>query len=58
MLSRHWLFDVDRAELIAVFSVLNLAFDTTARRAIAIPDSVRSRIGRRLHRDLGGTGSD
>lgn len=58
MLSRHWLFDVDRAELIAVFSVLNLAFDTTARRAIAIPDSVRSRIGRRLHPDLGGAGSD
>ena len=52
MLSRHWLFDVDRAELIAVFSVLNLAFDTTARRAIVIPDSVRSRIGRRLYPDL------
>lgn len=57
MLSRHWLFDVDRAELIAVFSVLNLAFDTTARRAITIPDTVRSRIGRRLYPDLADAGS-
>ncbi len=56
MLSRHWLFDIDRAELIAVFSVLNLAFDTTARRAVAIPDAVRGRIGRRLHPDLGDAG--
>ena len=52
MLTRHWLYDVDRAELVAVFSVVNVAFDTTARRAIVIPDSVRERLGRRYHADL------
>jgi acyl-CoA thioesterase FadM len=57
MLSRHWLYDVDRAELIAVFTVVNVAFDTTARRAIVIPDVVRERIGQRLHPDLAGLGS-
>ncbi len=52
MLSRFWLFDVDRDELIAVFSVVNVAFDITARRAIVIPDAVRRRIERRHHPDL------
>jgi acyl-CoA thioesterase FadM len=52
MLSRHWLFDVDRSELIAVFTVVNVAFDTGSRRAIVIPDAVRERISRRFHPDL------
>jgi acyl-CoA thioester hydrolase len=52
MLGRHWLFDVDRGELVAVFSLVNLAFDLTSRRAIAFPDDVRRRIERRHHPDL------
>ena len=54
MLSRFWLYDVDGAELIAVFTVVNVAFDISARRAIVIPDVVRDRITRRYHPDLGG----
>jgi acyl-CoA thioesterase FadM len=53
MLSRHWLFDVDRGELIAVFSVLNVAFDIARRRAIMIPAPVRDRLATRLHPELG-----
>ena len=52
MLGRHWLFDVDRGDLVAVFSLVNLAFDLTSRRAIEFPDDVRRRIGRRHHPDL------
>jgi len=54
MLSRFWLYDVDGAELIAVFTVVNVAFDISTRRAIVIPDVVRDRITRRYHPDLGG----
>jgi acyl-CoA thioesterase FadM len=53
MMSRHWLFDVDRGDLIAVFSVLNVAFDTSRRRAMVIPDAVRDRMVSRLHPELG-----
>jgi acyl-CoA thioesterase FadM len=53
MYGRHWLFDVDRADLLGVFSVVNVAFDTTARRAIVIPDAVRRRVTERLHPELG-----
>ncbi|MGZ4692843.1 MAG: thioesterase family protein [Acidimicrobiales bacterium] len=52
MLSSHWLVDVDRGDLVAVFSVLNVGFDTATRRAIVIPDDVRRRISSRLHPDL------
>jgi acyl-CoA thioesterase FadM len=52
MLGRNWLFDVDRGELVAVFSLVNLAFDLTNRRAVRIPDDVRRRLERRLHPDL------
>ena len=51
--SRNWLVDVGRDELIGVFSVVNIAFDVGARRAVVIPDDVRERFGRRLHPDLG-----
>lgn len=52
MLSRNWLVDVERDELIGVFTVVNIAFDVGARRAVVIPDDVRRRLGRRLHPDL------
>lgn len=53
MVTRHWLFDVDRRDLIAMFTVVNVAFDTTARRAIRIPDEIRRRWSSRLHPELG-----
>jgi acyl-CoA thioesterase FadM len=52
MLSRNWLVDMGRDELIGVFTVVNIAFDVGARRAVVIPDEVRARLGRRLHADL------
>ncbi len=51
MLTRSWVFDVDRAELVAVFSVVNVAFDLTSRRAIPIPADLRRRGAARLHAD-------
>lgn len=53
MLTRSWVFDVDRDELVAVFSLVNVAFDTGTRRAMVIPDETRQRLARRLHPDLG-----
>jgi len=53
MVGRHWLVDVDRGDAVAVFTVVNVAFDTSARRAIAIPDEVRRRMSTRLHPELG-----
>jgi len=52
MLSRHWLADVDRGDLVAVFSVVSLAFDITNRRAISLPNEVRQRFESRLHPEL------
>jgi acyl-CoA thioester hydrolase len=52
MLTRHWLFDVDCGELVGVFSVVNLAFDTAVRRSIVIPDEVRRRMTDRAHPEL------
>ena len=47
-----WVFDVDRGDLLATFEVVNLAFDTVARRAVRIPDDLRLLHQRRLHEDL------
>jgi acyl-CoA thioesterase FadM len=52
MLTRNWVYDVDRADLVAVFSVVNVAFDLTTRRAIAVPEDLRRRWDPRLHPDL------
>ena len=52
MLTRHWLVDVDRGDLLVVFTVVNLAFDVGNRRAIAIPDDLRVRLEERLQADL------
>ena len=47
-----WAFDVDRSDLLAVFEVVSLAFDTVARRAMSIPDAVRAEELDRFHPDL------
>jgi acyl-CoA thioester hydrolase len=55
MLTRNWLFDLDRGYAVGVFSVVNVAFDTGSRRAIVIPDEVRDRFARGFHPDLAGS---
>lgn len=55
MYSRNWLVDVDLGDLVGVFSVVNVAFDTGARRAIEIPEQTRARLAARFHPDLRGT---
>jgi acyl-CoA thioester hydrolase len=57
MLGRHWLLDVERGDLVAVFSVVSLAFDTATRRAVVIPDEVRRRMVSRLHPEFGHSAS-
>jgi acyl-CoA thioesterase FadM len=52
LLTRCWLFDVERGDLLGVFTVLNLAFDTTARRSAVIPEEARARFRARLQPDL------
>ncbi len=52
MLTRHWLVDVDRGDLLVVFTVVNLAFDVGNRRGIAIPDKLRAQLEERLQSDL------
>jgi acyl-CoA thioester hydrolase len=54
MLTRHWSVDIDRGDVIVVFTVVNLAFDLEARRSMVIPDALRQQLSRRLHPDLGG----
>jgi acyl-CoA thioester hydrolase len=52
MLTRNWVYDVDERALVAVFSVVNVAFDTTSRRAIPIPEEIRRGWDARFHPDL------
>ena len=47
-----WAFDVDREELLSTFEVVNLAFDTGARRPMQIPDHIRAAQAAQLHPDL------
>lgn len=48
----HWCFDVDRRELVAAFEIVNMAFDTRARRPMSIPDTHRRRELAALQPDL------
>lgn len=48
----HWVFDLDRGVLLCVSSVVNLAFDVGARRAIEIPATVRKALEAQFHPDL------
>ena len=52
MLTRNWVLDVERGDVIAVFTIVSLAFDMGARRAVVIPDETRRRLTRRLQPDL------
>jgi acyl-CoA thioesterase FadM len=52
LLTRCWLFDVARGDVLGVFTVLNLAFDTTARRSVVIPEDARRRFVAGLQPDL------
>jgi acyl-CoA thioesterase FadM len=47
-----WAYDLDRAELLCSFEIVDLAFDTVARRAVSIPDDLRANAMARLHPDL------
>ena len=50
---RHnWVFDLDRETLICTSSIVNLAFDIGARRAIEIPEQIRETLERQFHPDL------
>jgi acyl-CoA thioesterase FadM len=52
MTSRHWVYDLERAELVCALSIVNLAFDVTARRSLAIPEALRESFLRRIQPDL------
>ena len=47
-----WAYDVDRAELLVTFEVVNLAFDIGARRPMQIPDHIRAIQAAQIHADL------
>ncbi len=55
MVSRHWVLDVDDGTVAGTFTIVSLAFDVAARRAVEIPDHVRARLTENLHEDLGGS---
>jgi acyl-CoA thioester hydrolase len=40
--AHYWVFDIDRARPICTSSTVNLAFDIGARKAIEIPDAIRT----------------
>jgi acyl-CoA thioester hydrolase len=48
----HWVFDVERGTLLCTSSIVNLAFDIGARRAIEIPSAVREMLAAQHHPDL------
>jgi acyl-CoA thioester hydrolase len=48
----HWVFDVEREDLLCTSSIVNLAFDVEARRSIEIPASIRAVFESQYHPDL------
>jgi acyl-CoA thioesterase FadM len=52
MTSRHWVYDLERAELVCALSIVNLCFDVTARRSSEIPEVLRHSFLRRIQPDL------
>jgi acyl-CoA thioester hydrolase len=48
----HWVFDLERGALLCTSSIVNLAFDLGARRAIEIPDALRETLRAQYHPDL------
>lgn len=51
-LRHHWVFDVEHGSLLCTSSILNLAFDLGARRALEIPPALRERLEAQHHPDL------
>ena len=49
---RYWVYDIDRGALLCTASIVNVAFDIGARRAIEIPDFEREYLEKRFHPDL------
>jgi acyl-CoA thioesterase FadM len=52
MTSRHWVYELERGELVCALSIVNLCFDVTARRSSEIPDVLRQSFLRRIQPDL------
>lgn len=51
-LRHHWVFELDRGALLITTSIVNLAFDLRARRAIEIPPAVRATLEAAAQPDL------
>ena len=51
----QWAYDVERGDLLTTFEVVNLAFDTGARRPMTIPARLRAAEQSVLHEDLAPT---
>ena len=49
---RHWVFDADRGDVVAISSMINLGFDLVARRSMEIPLDVRHALEADHHPDL------
>jgi acyl-CoA thioesterase FadM len=52
MTSCHWVYDLERSELVCALSIVNLCFDVSARRASEIPDALRESFLRNIRTDL------
>jgi acyl-CoA thioesterase FadM len=48
-----WAYDLDSGDLLVSFEVVSVLFDIGARRAMSIPDDLRTEHGARLHPELG-----
>ena len=48
----HWVYDVDRGDVLTAFEVVSLAFDIRARRPMPIPEATRARELAHLQPDL------
>jgi acyl-CoA thioester hydrolase len=48
----HWVFDLDSGALLCTSSIVNLAFDIGARRAMEIPPAVREMLTAQYYPDL------
>ncbi len=47
-----WAYDVERGDLLVAFEVVDVALDTVSRRAVTIPDDLRSHAEERLRTEL------
>jgi acyl-CoA thioesterase FadM len=54
----QWVYDVDAGDLLTTFQIVNLAFDTGARRPLRIPERLRAAERTVLHEALAPTRAD